>query len=71
LSFPQRLNNTSHIFVCDAFISIEAPIRRAAYSDRTAWIMFQCSKAAYLEDPNVLREALAEGSFRLIKTFLG
>ncbi len=50
---------------------LKAPIARAAYSDRTSWIMSQCAELAYLEDEKKLRAGLAEGDFKLIQCFKG
>ena len=44
------------------------PVKRAAYSDRTAWIMAKCSEAAY-RSGNELYEKLASGKFVEITTF--
>ncbi len=49
---------------------LNPPIKRAAYSDRTAWIMSQCSELAYVEEPVLLKKNLAEGDFTLLKTFV-
>jgi hypothetical protein len=49
---------------------LNAPIKRAAYSDRTSWIMSQCSELAYVEDSVLLRKDLVEGDFTLLKTFV-
>jgi len=46
------------------------PIRRAAYSDRTAWLMAEMSKLAYLKFENgtqELKAALAKAQFTLIE----
>jgi len=48
---------------------LEPPIRRAAHSDRMAWIMAEHSKLAYERDIRKLRQSLKAGGFRLIKTF--
>ena len=48
------------------------PIKRAAYSDRTAWLMAVMSKLAYLsfeKDDSELKAALAEADFELVRTF--
>ena len=48
------------------------PVARAAYSDRTAWILAECSRLAYLKfekDPNQLERGLEFGHFRLLRTF--
>jgi triacylglycerol lipase len=49
-----------------------SPIKRAAYSDRTAWLMAKMSKLAYLpfeNDDTELKTALSEAGFELIKWF--
>lgn len=43
------------------------PLKRAAYSDRTAWLMAECAQLAY-QDPKRLERSLAMGGFTLIKT---
>lgn len=51
---------------------LSPPIRRAAYSDRTAWLLAKMSKLAYLpfeNDDKELKVALAEADFSLIKSF--
>ncbi len=59
---------------------LSPPILRAAYSDRTAWIMGQLSQLAYIEFEGNdeesaahltgrLRTALAAGGFELLETF--
>jgi len=45
------------------------PVKRAAYSDRTAWIMAECSRLAYVENKSQLKKALAAGDLKLIKDF--
>jgi len=48
------------------------PVKRAAYSDRTAWLMAKMSKLAYLsfeKDDTELKSALAEAGFSLVKPF--
>lgn len=48
------------------------PIARAAYSDRTAWIMSELSRIAYLrfeQDLAPLDQALSFGGFVSVKTF--
>lgn len=48
------------------------PVKRAAYSDRTAWLMAKMSKLAYLpfeKDDTELKSALLEAGFVLVKTF--
>lgn len=51
---------------------LNLPIRRAAYSDRTAWLMAEMSRIAYLkfeENIHVLEEALKEGGFEVVGIF--
>ena len=51
---------------------LSPPIKRAAYSDRTAWLMAKMSKLAYLpfeNDDAELKAALSEANFELIKWF--
>ncbi|MBU0466105.1 MAG: lipase family protein [Nanoarchaeota archaeon] len=51
---------------------LSLPIKRAAYSDRTAWLMANMSKLAYLpfeDDDTELKTALSEAEFSLIETF--
>jgi pimeloyl-ACP methyl ester carboxylesterase len=48
---------------------LNPPLQRAAYSDRTAWIMAECSALAYVENQSELRKALVAGDFKLIKGF--
>lgn len=51
---------------------LSPPVKRAAYSDRTAWLMAKMSKLAYLPfeiDDAELKTALAEADFELIKWF--
>lgn len=48
------------------------PIKRAAYSDRTAWLMAEMSQLAYLifeKDDTELKSALSEANFVLIRFF--
>lgn len=48
------------------------PIKRAAYSDRTAWLMADMSQLAYLifeKDDTDLKSALSEANFVLIRFF--
>jgi triacylglycerol lipase len=48
------------------------PIKRAAYSDRTAWLMAKMSKLAYLpfeKDDSELKSGLAEADFELVRIF--
>jgi len=48
------------------------PVKRAAYSDRTAWLMAKMSKLAYLpfeKDDTELKTALNEADFSLVKPF--
>lgn len=49
---------------------LSPPIRRAAYSDRTAWMMAEMSRLAYLKFENStdgLKAALAKAGFTLIE----
>ena len=48
---------------------LQPPIRRAAHSDRTAWIMAEHSKLAYERDLKKLRQYLKAGGFQLVQTF--
>lgn len=51
---------------------LSPPVRRAAYSDRTAWLMAKMSKLAYMpfeKDDAELKAALAEAGFKLVKWF--
>jgi len=51
---------------------LSPPVKRAAYSDRTAWLMAKMSKLAYLpfeKDDAELKSALLEAGFSLVKTF--
>ena len=51
---------------------LETPVRRAAYSDRTAWLMAEMSRLAYSkfeEDKTELETALAEADFLLVQLF--
>lgn len=51
---------------------LSPPIRRAAYSDRTAWLMAVMSQLAYLlfeNSTDSLKKALSEADFELIKPF--
>lgn len=51
---------------------LTAPSARAAYSDRTAWIMAECSRIAYIpfeRNLEELKHALNEGGFKLLQTF--
>ena len=48
---------------------MQPPIRRAAHSDRTAWIMAEHSKLAYERDGKKLRKYLKDGGFELVQTF--
>lgn len=48
------------------------PIKRAAYSDRTAWLLAEASRLAYLkfeEDTTELTQGLKKGGFTLVDTF--
>ena len=48
------------------------PIKRAAYSDRTAWLMAGMSQISYLMFENSdaeLKTALLEASFELVRFF--
>ena len=44
------------------------PVQRAAYSDRTAWVMAEYSRLAY-QDLEKLDEPLSVGGFELVETF--
>jgi triacylglycerol lipase len=51
---------------------LSPPIKRSAYSDRTAWIMAEMSRIAYLrfeKDDVELKKALSTASFELISIF--
>jgi len=51
---------------------LSSPVKRAAYSDRTAWLMAKMSKLAYLpfeKDDAELKTALTEADFLLVKPF--
>lgn len=51
---------------------LSPPIKRAAYSDRTAWLMAVMSQLAYLlfeNNPDLLKKALSEADFVLIESF--
>ena len=51
---------------------LNPPIMRAAYSDRTAWLMAEMSRVAYIpfeQKPQVLDEALKKGGFQVVKLF--
>lgn len=54
---------------------LSPPLARAAYSDRTAWLMAKASKLAYLrfekneDDRALLTTRLADGGFQLLRTF--
>jgi hypothetical protein len=51
---------------------LSLPVKRAAYSDRTAWLMAKMSKLAYLpfeKDDTELKSALLEAGFSLVNTF--
>ena len=51
---------------------LSPPIKRAAYSDRTAWLMAVMSQLAYLlfeDDPDTLNKVLSEADFELVKPF--
>jgi len=51
---------------------LSPPVRRAAYSDRTAWLMAVMSQLAYLlfeNSTDSLKKALSEADFELIKPF--
>lgn len=51
---------------------LSPPIKRAAYSDRTAWLMVVMSQLAYLlfeNSTDLLKKALSEADFELIKPF--
>ncbi len=51
---------------------LSPPIKRAAYSDRTAWLMAKISNLTYFpfeKDDTALKSALIEAEFELVKTF--
>lgn len=51
---------------------LDPPVRRAAYSDRTAWLMAEMSRLAYSkfeEDKTELEVALSEAGFEQVQTF--
>lgn len=51
---------------------LEPPVRRAAYSDRTAWLMAEMSRLAYEKyekDKTKLETALSQADFDLIQIF--
>ena len=58
---------------------LRPPLSRAAYSDRTAWLMAKLSKLAYLpfdaqgekgeQATRLLQQRLADGGFELVETF--
>ena len=51
---------------------LSPPIRRAAYSDRTAWLMAVMAQLAYLpfeNSPDSLMKALSEADFEFVKPF--
>lgn len=51
---------------------LSPPIKRAAYSDRTAWLMAEMSRLAYSQletDDSELRQALTKAEFALVKIF--
>ncbi|MBU1043169.1 MAG: lipase family protein [Candidatus Omnitrophica bacterium] len=51
---------------------LKSPVKRAAYSDRTAWLMAEMSQLAYFEFENnsdKLKTALKKADFELIKVF--
>lgn len=51
---------------------LSPPIRRAAYSDRTAWLMAEMSRLAYLlfeKDDSELKSALSKANFELMRFF--
>ena len=48
------------------------PVRRAAYSDRTAWLMAEMSRLSYVKaevNPDELKGALAQADFELVQIF--
>ncbi len=54
---------------------LSPPVGRAAYSDRTAWIMAECAARAYkqfeksAQTKAELESALKQGGFALVETF--
>ena len=56
-------------------VLLRPPLMRAAYSDRTAWIMAKASQLAYIraedgpKERAELENALASGGFKLVRTF--
>ncbi len=51
---------------------LSPPIKRAAYSDRTAWLMAEMSRAAYIKfEDNIdeLKDVLSQANFELVSTF--
>ncbi len=47
---------------------LSVPLRRAAYSDRTAWLLAEMSRLSY-EEPEVIRESLSAIGFEMVKFF--
>jgi hypothetical protein len=52
---------------------LDPPVNRAAYSDRSAWIMARCSQLAYVQfekgEEQQLRDSLVELKLELVHTF--
>lgn len=51
---------------------LEPPVKRVAYSDRTAWLMAEMSRLAYMkfeENPDELKKALAQANFEIVQIF--
>jgi hypothetical protein len=51
---------------------LNLPIARAAYSDRTAWLMAEMSRLAYMKfevNPDALKAALSQANFELVQVF--
>jgi hypothetical protein len=51
---------------------LKPPVRRAAYSDRTAWLMAEMARLAYLKfeiDQESLKHALLQAEFELVSVF--
>lgn len=51
---------------------LSSPIKRAAYSDRTAWLMAEMSRLAYLlfeKNDSELKTALSKADFELVRFF--
>lgn len=47
------------------------PVKRAAYSDRTAWLMAELARLAYesFEKPDFIKQELDKAGFELLRTF--